>query len=62
MDQNRTKNILKKALEKVNQTNCEKNISIIIPLKDRSEFTLRILYYLSNINFAFKIFICDGSL
>lgn len=39
----------------------KKNISIIIPLKDRSEFTLRILYYLSNINFAFKIFICDGS-
>lgn len=39
----------------------KKNISIIIPIKDRSEFTFRILCYLSNINFPYKIFICDGS-
>jgi len=39
----------------------KKGISVIIPLKDRSEFTFRVLCYLSNVNFPFKIFICDGS-
>ena len=37
-------------------------ISIIIPIKDRSEFTYRILSYLSQIKFPYQIYICDGSL
>ena len=39
----------------------KKDISIIIPIKDRAEFTFRSLCYLSSIKFPFKIFICDGS-
>ncbi len=37
-------------------------ISIIIPIKGRSEFTYRILSYLSLIKFPYQIYICDGSI
>lgn len=33
-----------------------------MPIKDRPGFTIRCLYYLSKINFAYKIIIADGSL
>ena len=38
-----------------------KNFSIIIPIKDRSEFTFRILSYLASNKFSYKIYISDGS-
>ncbi len=38
------------------------DISLIIPIKGREEFTFRILYYLYSIRFPYKIFISDGSI
>ena len=38
-----------------------KNFSIIIPIKDRSEFTFRVLSYLALNNFSYKIYLSDGS-
>lgn len=38
------------------------DLSLIIPIKDRNEFTFRILCYLDQIKFPYKIFISDGSL
>ena len=38
-----------------------KNFSIIIPIKDRSEFTFRVLSYLALNKFSYKIYLSDGS-
>ena len=38
------------------------DISLIIPIKGREEFTFRILSYLYSSQFPYKIFISDGSI
>ncbi len=37
------------------------NLSLIIPIKERNEFTFRILSYLARNKFPYKIFVSDGS-
>ena len=39
-----------------------KKFTLIITLKDRAEFTKRLCYYLSSINYPFQVLFADGSL
>lgn len=39
-----------------------KKLTLVITLKDRAEFTKRLCYYLSSINYPFQVLFADGSL